>query len=210
MLSALVYALIFIGVTVTLYQLYAVNYAINFDNHKKLSNEDWARLETLKAAAADYQERKDITAFGDTVERTLGETFDKTLALEAFSHESNEAAMALLRRRARLRFGSRLTVRHPLLGTTPLPKRDWRALFISLVILNSLIAQFLGGMSIYTLLYRVETPALEWLNEPVILMVLIFLLVPLNYLIEQLDFYLNDLYRINRLERGTQALEAYS
>ncbi|MCP1316043.1 hypothetical protein BIS12_17090, partial [Halomonas sp. 707D7] len=96
------------------------------------------------------------------------------------------------------------------LNVTRLPRRDWRSLFIGLVILNSLIAQFLGGMSIYTLLYRVETPSLAWLNEPSILMVLIFLLIPLTHAIGRLDFYMNDLYQVGRLERETAAVEAYS
>ncbi|WP_447956574.1 hypothetical protein [Vreelandella sp. EE7] len=209
MLSAIVYALIFIGVTATLYQLYAVNYAINFDNHKKLSMKDRARLESLKAAAERDRESGG-QEFGQAVETALGAEFDKTLAREAFEREDDEAAMALLRRRSQLRFGPRLTARLPLVGRMALPRRDWRPLFIGLVILNSLIAQFLGGMSIYTLLYPVITPSLGWLNEPVILMVLIFLLIPLNYLIGQLDFYLNDLYQLGRLEQKKASSTAYA
>ncbi|MCP1327540.1 hypothetical protein [Halomonas sp. 707D4] len=210
MLSALIYVLIFVGVTATLYQLYAVNYAINFDNHKRLSRDQAERLETLKHAGAEYRASGERAPFEQVVRSTLGEQVETALVREALEHDDEQAIKALLRRRPRLRFGERVTVRHPLLGETRLPRRDWRSLFIGLVILNSLIAQFLGGMSIYTLLYRVETPSLAWLNEPSILMVLIFLLIPLTHAIGRLDFYMNDLYQVGRLERETAAVEAYS
>ncbi|MFG6667652.1 hypothetical protein ACGK9R_11135 [Halomonas sp. HNIBRBA4712] len=207
MLVALVYGLIFVGVTATLYQLYAVNYAINFDNARKLSPSDHAKLERLGAAAGQSGWDKDAQAetFDHAVDATLGEHFDKTLVREAIESGDENAARALLRRHDDLRFGSRVSARIGPLGRAHLPRRDWRALFITLVIVNSLIAQFLGGMSIYTLLYPVQTPALSWLNEPAILMGLIFLLLPVNYLIGQLDFYLNDLYRIGRLTREKSA-----
>ncbi|UYF99642.1 hypothetical protein [Halomonas sp. GD1P12] len=209
MLIALVYGLIFVGVTATLYQLYAVNYAINFDNAQKLSSTNRAKLARLGAAAGQGGQGKDTHAetFDHAVDATLGEHFDKTLAREAIESNDENAARALLRRHDDLRFGSRVSARMGPLGRAHLPRRDWRALFITLVIINSLIAQFLGGMSIYTLLYPVQAPALVWLNEPAILMGLIFLLLPVNHLLGQLDFYLNDLYRIGRLirEKGAKA-----
>ncbi|WNL39267.1 hypothetical protein RN346_01565 [Halomonas sp. PAMB 3232] len=209
MLIALVYGLIFVGVTATLYQLYAVNYAINFDNAQKLSSHNRAKLARLDAAAGQggRGENAQAETFDHAVEATLGEHFDKTLAREAIENDDENAARALLRRHATLRFGTRVSARMGPLGRVHLPKRDWRALFITLVIINSLIAQFLGGMSIYTLLYPVQTPALAWLNEPVILMGLIFLLLPVNHLLGRLDFYLNDLYRIGQLtrEKGAKA-----
>ncbi|MFI0474152.1 hypothetical protein ACGLWX_15665 [Halomonas sp. HMF6819] len=212
MLIALVYGLIFVGVTATLYQLYAVNYAINFDNAQKLSSNNRAKLARLNAAAGQGVRGDDAHAetFDHAVEATLGEHFDKTLAREAIESDDENAARALLRRHNDLHFDTRISARVGPLGRVHLPRRDWRALFITLVIINSLIAQFLGGMSIYTLLYPVQTPALSWFNEPAILMGLIFLLLPVNHLLGQLDFYLNDLYRIGRLAREKRAATRYA
>ncbi|MCP1315658.1 hypothetical protein BIS12_15120, partial [Halomonas sp. 707D7] len=103
MLSALIYVLIFVGVTATLYQLYAVNYAINFDNHKRLSRDQAERLETLKHAGAEYRASGERAPFEQVVRSTLGEQVETALVREALEHDDEQAIKALLRRRPRLR-----------------------------------------------------------------------------------------------------------
>ncbi|MCS2608097.1 hypothetical protein [Halomonas dongshanensis] len=200
MLSAFIYVMIFVGVTVTLYQLYEVNYAINFGNKKKLSPEDAAHYDRLAAEAARSDDGEG-SGFAQAVREIFGADMNPRLVRSALAENEGDTARALLRRKHRITLDQGVCVRHlPFWSSRP-PRWDVRGLLIALVIINSLFGQFLGGMSIYTLLYPITMSGFTWLNDPLALMIAIFALVPLTYAIARLDLYLNDLYRIGRLTR---------
>ncbi|MBZ5487723.1 hypothetical protein HW452_09305 [Halomonas aquamarina] len=197
MLTVFIYFMIFVGVTAALYQVYEVNYNINFANDLKLSDADKAHLDELSQKAEMANAGGDASAFEQAVARIFGPAFDPHIALRAFSEEKlSTYAIPLVRRRKRLEKGREASLRH-------LPTRDIRVLMISLVIVNSMLAQFLGGMSIYTLLYPATSPAFTWLNSPAILMLLTFVLVAISHGISRFDMYRHDLYQIGVLMRQT-------
>lgn len=207
MLSVIIFIMIFVGVTVALYQVYNVNYNINFGNEDKLSAADQQRLEELSAKAASVSSQSAAElGFDHAVKRIFGDQFARQMAKTAFSEEkASTYAIPLLRRRERLVYNGYINVRHLPFWKTRLPQWDVRGLMLTLVIVNCLIAQFLGAMSIYTILYEIATPALFWLNEPLILALLIYALIAITYVISILDMYMNDLYQIGKLARQTSA-----
>lgn len=206
MLTVFIYFMIFIGVTAALYQVYEVNYNINFANDLKLSSGDKERLSELSHKALLAKQAGGSADFDQAVAQTFGPQMDHHMALLAFTEEkAGTYAIPLLRRRGQLDVSGELRVRHLSLCKTRLPTWDARVLMISLVIVNSMLAQFLGGMSIYTLLYPVASPAFTWLNEPVVLMLLTFVLIAISHGISRLDMYLHDLYQIGKLARLTSA-----
>ena len=205
MLTVFIYFMIFVGVTIALYQVYEVNYNINFANDLKLSSANKEHLSELAQKAGVARQTNDVSAFNQAVARILGPELDPELALRAFSEEKQSTyAIPLVRRRERLDFNREISVRHLPFWKTRLPTWDTRVLMISLVIVNSMLAQFLGGMSIYTLLYPFSA-TFAWLNEPVILMLLTFVLIVISHGIFRFDMYLHDLYQIGKLTRQTPA-----
>lgn len=206
MLTVFIYFMIFVGVTTALYQVYEVNYNINFANDLKLSDADKMHLSELIQKAATARQVHDATEFNQAVARIFGPRLDHELALRAFSEEKQSTyAIPLLRRKNRLAFDGEISVRHLSFWKTRLPQWDTRVLMISLVIVNSMLAQFLGGMSIYTLLYPVTSSAFAWLNSPAILMLLTFVLILISHGISRFDMYLHDLYQIGKLARQAPA-----
>lgn len=206
MLTVFIYFMIFVGVTIALYQVYEVNYNINFANDLKLSNADQEHLSELTQKASIARQTSDASAFNQAATRIFGPGLAPELALLAFTEEKpGTYAIPLLRRRQQLDFNEEVSVRHLSFWKARLPKWDIRVLMISLVIVNSMLAQFLGGMSIYTLLYPFSSAAFAWLNEPVVLMLLTFVLIVISHGIFRLDMYLHDLYQIGKLARQTPA-----
>ncbi|MBE0462169.1 MAG: hypothetical protein ACTIDY_01150 [Halomonadaceae bacterium] len=197
MLTVFIYLMIFVGVTAALYQVYEVNYNINFANDLKLSGAEKAHLDELAQKAEGAKAGGDASAFNQAVARIFGPNLDPHLVLRAFSEEKlSTYAIPLVRRRKRLEKGREASLRH-------LPRHNIRVLMISLVIVNSMLAQFLGGMSIFTLLYPATSPAFTWLNSPAILMLLTFVLIAASHGISRFDMYRHDLYQIGELMRQT-------
>ncbi|MBP5979804.1 MAG: hypothetical protein KA748_06335 [Halomonas sp.] len=206
MLTVFIYFMIFVGVTVALYQVYEVNYNINFANDLKLSSIDKEHLSELTQKAGAVRQTHDASTFNQAVTRIFGPRLDPGLALVAFTEEKpGTYAIPLLRRRQQLYFNEEISVHHLSFWKARLPKWDPRVLMISLVIINSMLAQFLGGMSIYTLVYPFSSATFVWLNEPVVLMLLTFVLIVISHGIFRLDMYLHDLYQIGKLARQTPA-----
>lgn len=206
MLTVFIYFMIFVGVTTALYQVYEVNYNINFANDLKLSSANKEHLSELTQKASVARQTNDASAFNQAVARIFGPELDPELALLAFTEEKpGTYAIPLLRRRKQLDFHAEISVRHLPFWSARLPKWDTRVLMISLVIVNSMLAQFLGGMSIYTLLYPFSSAMFAWLNEPVILMLLTFVLIAISHGISRFDMYLHDLYQVGKLARHTSA-----
>lgn len=205
MLIYIVFLIIFTGVTGALYQVYETHYNINVGNDKKLSDTDKRRLKELSAKAITAAQTNASSAFDQAVSNVLGPDFNRDIALAAFAEEeAGRYAIPLLRRKARLRFNGdndEVIVRHLPFWTTQLPRINIRSGLIAWVIVNCFLVQWLGAMSIYTLNYPVSLPWLAWLNEPLVVMLLIYALLFVSFMIAKLDRYMHDLYRLGELFR---------
>ncbi|GEN26480.1 hypothetical protein HVA01_01260 [Halovibrio variabilis] len=205
MLIYIVFLIIFVGVTGALYQVYETHYNINVGNDKKLSNANKSRLKELSAKAITATQTNASSAFDHAVSNALGPEFDRGVALTAFTQaEEGSYAIPLLRRKAQLRFNGdndAVTVRHLPFWQTQLPRINSRAVLVALVIVNCFLVQLLGAMSIYTLNYPVSLPWLAWLNEPLVVMLLIYALLFISFMIAKLDRYMHDLYQLGALFR---------
>lgn len=205
MLIYIIFIVIFVGVTGALYQVYETHYNINVGNDKKLSNTDKSRLKELSAKANAAAQTNAHSAFDHAVSNALGPGFDHGTALTAFTQaEEGSYAIPLLRRQARLNINGDngdVTVRHLPFWKTTLPNINIRAALITLVIVNCFLVQLLGAMSIYTLNYPVSLPWLVWLNEPLLVMLLIYALIFISFIFAKLDRYMHDLYQLGKLFR---------
>lgn len=105
MLIYIVFFMIFVGVTVALYQVYEIHYNINVGNDKKLSNVDKSHLKALSDQAKIATQTFARADFDQAAASTLGPEFNRDIALTAFAEEEEGAyAIPLLRRKARLSF----------------------------------------------------------------------------------------------------------
>ena len=208
MLIYIVFLMIFVGVTVALYQVYEIHYNINVGNDKKLSKADKSHLNTLANQAKVATQTHARTDFDQMAASTLGPGFDRDIALAAFSEgEAGSYAIPLLRRKKRLSFngvregaeGKRIKVRHLPFWKTTLPHINIRAALIALVIVNCFLVQLLAAMTVYTISYPISTPLLAWLNEPLIVMLVIYAFIFMTFLISTLDRYMHDLYQLGEL-----------
>lgn len=200
--------MIFVGVTVALYQVYEIHYNINFGNDKKLSTADKSHLLVLSKQAKTATQPHARAAFDQAAASTLGPDFNRDIALAAFAEEEEgRYAIPLLRRKKRLSFNgvregaerSRIKVRHLAFWKTTLPNFNIRAALITLVIFNCFLVQLLAAMSIYTISYPVSTPLLSWLNDPLLVMLVIYAFIFISLLISKFDRYMHDLYQLGKL-----------
>ncbi len=212
MLIYFVFLMIFVGVTIALYQVYEIHYNINVGNDKKLSNADKSHLKALSEQAKIATQTQGRADFDRAATSTLGADFNRDIALTAFAEEEEgRYAIPLLRRKAQLRFNgesgvnkrisnmSRIKVQHlPFLKTT-LPRINIRAALITLVILNCFLVQLLAAMSVYTISYPVSIAWLAWLNDPWAVMLLIYAFIFTSLLISTFDRYMHDLYQLGKL-----------
>ncbi|MBS3669722.1 hypothetical protein KGA68_17490 [Halomonas boliviensis] len=208
MLIYFVFFMIFVGVTVALYQVYDIHYNINIGNDKKLSKADKSRLKVLSEQAKTAQQNHAWADFEQSAANVFGPEFNRDIALAAFSEEeAGSYAIPLLRRKKRLSFnGVRegaesncIKVHHLPFWKTTLPRTNIRAALIILVILNCFLVQLLAAMSVYTLGYPVSTPWLAWLNDPMAVMLLIYAFIFASLLITKFDRYMHDLYQLGKL-----------
>ncbi|OJA05819.1 hypothetical protein [Halomonas sp. QHL1] len=208
MLIYIVFLMIFVGVTVALYQVYEIHYNINVGNDKKLSKADKGRLKTLSDQAKTAQQNHAWADFDQMATTALGPDFNRDIALVAFAEEeAGSYAIPLLRRKRRLSFNgdtegakrSRITVRHLPFWKTTLPNVNIRAALIALVIVNCFLVQLLAAMTIYTISYPISTPLLAWLNEPLIVMLVIYAFIFMSLLVSKFDRYMHDLYQLGKL-----------
>ncbi|MGP9550831.1 MULTISPECIES: hypothetical protein [unclassified Halomonas] len=208
MLVFVIFLMIFVGVTFALYQVYETHFNINFGNEKKLSSTDFSHLNELSDSAQTATLTSEWSGFDQAVTNILGPGFSRDIVREAFATEKESTyAIPLVRRKNRLALGSdrgdvssgHVSVRHLPCLKTNLPKVDARGLLITLIIFNCFLVQLLGAMSIYTLGYAVSMPLLVWLNEPLIVMLVIYALIFMTYVIAKLDMYMHDLYQLGKL-----------
>jgi len=138
----------------------------------------------------------------------LGAEFNRDIALAAFSEEeAGSYAIPLLRRKKRLSFNGvregaerqRIEVRHLPFWKTTLPHINIRAALIALVIVNCFLVQLLAAMTVYTISYPISTPFLAWLNDPLIIMLVIYAFIFMSLLVSKFDRYMHDLYQLGKL-----------
>ena len=208
MLIYIVFFMIFVGVTVALYQVYEIHYNINVGNDKKLSKADKNRLKTLSDQAKTTQQNHAWADFDQVAANALGPEFNRDIALAAFSEEeAGSYAIPLLRRKKRLSFNGvregaerqRIEVRHLPFWKTTLPHINIRAALITLVIVNCFMVQLLAAMTIYMISYPISTPLLAWLNEPLSVMLVIYAFIFMSLLVSKFDRYMHDLYQLGKL-----------
>ncbi len=207
MLIYIVFFMIFVGVTIALYQVYEIHYNINVGNDKKLSKADKSHLKALSDQAKTATQTHARSDFDQAAANTLSPNLNRDIALKAFAEEEKGVyAIPLLRRKARLRFNgdsraniNSVKVRHLPFWKTTLPHINIRAALITLVIVNCFLVQLLGAMSIYTLNYEISSSLLIWLNDPLVVVLVIYTLIFITYIISKFDRYMHDLYQLGKL-----------
>ncbi|MDH4573825.1 hypothetical protein [Salinicola acroporae] len=201
MLSVLTFFLIFLGVAVSVYQVYDIYYAQNFEDDERQASRE-TPLGQLSRHAERYAATGESQRLLDTASRFFGAHLNPHLVLSAAKLPNAPRYLgALLRRRRRILANGQPRVRHFLAWKTDLPRKDSRPLLLSLVLVNCLVVMFLGGLSLYTVVYRVSLDSLAWANSDWILMLLIYLVIVMTHGISRLDGYLHDLYLIGALNR---------
>ncbi|WP_275285902.1 hypothetical protein [Halomonas elongata] len=208
MMIYVAFFLIFVGVTFALYQVYSVHYAINFEDEEERPEQVNQALKTLADEAKGCADGEPSLGFVQAVRRIFGDGFDARLVLAAVASGSQKAfAEPLLRRKGRVETVGELTIAHlPFWKTRP-PVHYRRGPVLVFIMVCSLLALFWGGMSIFTVAYPVAVPALAWANNLFVLTVLVYASALLAYGASKLDFYMNDIQQIGRLNRRLNAGE---
>jgi hypothetical protein len=199
MLSILIFFLIYAGVSITVYQLYDIYHSQNFADEEKRARIGGQEIEDLAHQAKEYRETGSSTGFIKGVKAFFGSDFDPRIALAAFSQgDKLPNVEPLLRRKSNITCNGKIRIRHPFGIKTNPPSKDSRGIAIALIIINCLLALFLGGLSVYSIGY--DVPA-AWMHDESILMLLIYALILFTHLIARADNYLSDLYQIGKLNR---------
>ena len=208
MLVFVIFLMIFVGVTFALYQVYETHFNINFGNEKSCHLLILATSMSFQTAHKPPPSRVSGQVLIRQSPTSWGLVSVEISCAEAFATEKESTyAIPLVRRKNRLALGSdrgdvssgHVSVRHLPCLKTNLPKVDALGLLITLIIFNCFLVQLLGAMSIYTLGYAVSMPLLVWLNEPLIVMLVIYALIFMTYVIAKLDMYMHDLYQLGKL-----------
>lgn len=199
MLSILIFFLIYAGVSIAVYQLYDIYHSQNFADEEKRARAGKQELEDLALKAKTYRETGASAGFVQGVNAFFGSGFDPRVALAAFSPSDELPNVEpLLRRKNNIICNGKIRIRHAFGLKTRPPTKDTRGMAIAVIIINCLLALFLGGLSVYSIGY--DVPA-AWMNDEATLMVLIYALILFTHLIAKLDNYMNDLYQIGKLNR---------
>lgn len=208
MLSALLFFMIFIGVTISVLQIYNFHYNLNFGVKGKKSHAEEKRLSDLSIKAQEYSETGASPGFIQAAKGVFGRDFDHRIVLAAFSGGREETyAEPLLRRKSNVVCNGKLKILHlPFWRTNP-PKKDIRGVLLKVVFINCLLALFFGGLSVYTIAYEVSAGRLSWFNNEFILMLIIYALVLLTYVVSKFDIYMHDIYMIGKL--GNPCIENF-
>ena len=209
MLTALIFLMILVGVTVSWYQIYQMHFNINTYDSVKLTGQKNRQFEKLSVNEKRAVENQDTSLLDEAAVDIFGNDFNVAALRIAFSKEGQETyGVPLLRRKRGLVLNSssekatgRVSARHTPGFKTGLPSINLRSFFMVAVIANGGLIQLLAAMSIYTIHYEVSVSMLAWINQPVMIMSTIFFIVLLNYLISKIDAYLHDLYQVEKLNR---------
>ncbi|MGM8932015.1 hypothetical protein [Salinicola halophyticus] len=201
MLNITMLFLIFVGVAISVYQVYDIYYAQNFEDDERQASND-SDLSRLSTQAEQYKTTGETHGLLELSGRLFGARFDRHLVLSAASRpQASPYLAALLRRQRHILSNGRVMVRHALSWKTRLPASDSRAVLLTIVLVNCLIVMFFGGLSLYTIAYQVSVESLKWMNSEWVLMLLIYAVILLTHAVSKLDAYLHDLYLIGTLAR---------
>lgn len=200
MLSIATFVLIYLGVCIAIYQLYDIYCAQSFGDARRLSGIEDEALRDLSRHARQYARTGESAGFAASVDALFGKDLDPRVVLAAFSEgKADLDAAPLLRRRHNIVCNGAISIRHlPFWKTAP-PGKSLRGPLLVLIIVNTLLAIFLGGLSVYTIGYEISWPTLAWANSAPLLMLLVYALILVTHLIARLDTYLHDIYRIGQL-----------
>ncbi|MFD2438239.1 hypothetical protein [Modicisalibacter luteus] len=100
MLSFFIFFMIFVGVTIALYQVYDVHYNLNFDDEEQRPRALSKELEILSEKANEYAETGSSPGFIQAVNRIFGNGFDYRIVLAALTGDRRQKyAEPLLRRK---------------------------------------------------------------------------------------------------------------
>lgn len=201
-MSMLIFFMIFVGVTISVYQIYDFHYNLNFGVKGKRPRGDNKDLRDLSLMAKESSETGASPSFIQAVENVFGCGLDHRIILTAFSEGKEEIyAEPLLRRKSNIVCNGKIQILHlPFWKTNP-PTKEIRGLLLKIVLINCLLALFFGGLSVYTIAYEIPTDFLSWVNNELILMLAIFLLVLLTYVASKFDIYMHDIYMIGKLNK---------
>lgn len=178
-------ALIFAGVAFSVYQVYDIYYSQNFGDAEKRAEAGSAPGE---APAANENHLK----------RLLGEALAAAAMKDPVLSANPEP---LLRRRGSILLAGRIRIRYlPFWIGDPIA-RDYRQPLLLVVLFNCLLAMFLGGLSLYTMTYRVPGETFAWMNDEVVILAILAVVVLSTHALSKLDLYLHDIYQIGRLNR---------
>lgn len=202
MLEFSILFLIYAGVAVSIYQLYDI-YCNQSQSIEEEDNETHAMRKDLKGLslqAEEYSRTGSSSGFMQAVKDIYGRDFDPRLVLAAFSTEKSQYnAEALLRRKNNVLVNGKIKIRHlPFWKTNP-PMTDIRGPLLTIIIINSLLVLFLGGLGVYTMAYEVSVTYLAWANSGLVLMLMIYSLILLTHILSKFDGYMHDIYRIGQL-----------
>lgn len=200
MVNLVIYALILVGITLALYQFYAIYDYQNFGDDERRAEDDMAPLRELLTSARHYSRTGEAAAFEQALQRVFGDRLDRRIAEAAFCGDSIAIRPEpLLRRQSRIHFDGSIRIKLLPGWVIRPPTVDMRGLLLMVVSANCLLILFFGGLSIYSIGYRIELPVLAWANQAWILMVLIYLLIGITQLVARFDLYMHDLYEIGQL-----------
>lgn len=187
--TIVILVLIFAGVAFSVYQVYDVYYVQNFGDDEKQAEKEAYDM-------ASTSERLEMN------ERKLEKIFCREIVAAAMKDSAlSRNPEPLLRRKGSVIFDERIKIRYlPFWIAKPIT-RNWREFFLIIVLVNCLVAMFLGGLSLYTVAYKVPGDTFSWMNNHVVALVLLMIVILLTHGIAKLDVYLHDLYRIGCLNR---------
>lgn len=185
--TILVLAAIFVGVVFSVYQVYDIYYLQNFGDDEKQAQREASSEVSVEERLANNC-------------RKLSEVLPEEIVAAAMKDGAlSRNPEPLLRRCQTLHYDHGVKVRYFSLWTAKPASKNWRKPFLVIVLINCLIAMFLGGLSLYTVAYQVPGESLAWMNNHLIILVLLVLVVLITHVIAKLDAYLHDLYQIARL-----------
>ncbi|MDW5377901.1 hypothetical protein R6258_13300 [Halomonas sp. HP20-15] len=210
MLELSILFLIYVGVALSIYQLYDI-YCNQSQSIEEEDEKTHARRQVLKSLAlkADEHARTgESSGFIQAVKAIYGPDIDPRMVLTAFSAEKpQDKAEALLRRKNNIVVNGRIKILHLSFWKTNPPAVDIRGTLLTVIIFNSLAVLFLGGLSVYTIAYEVSIDYLTWANSSLVLMLLVYSLIVLTHLLAKFDMYMHDIHQIGQLNASFSSQE---
>ncbi|WP_251976595.1 hypothetical protein [Salinicola avicenniae] len=187
MQTVVVLALIFAGVAFAVYQVYDIYYSQNFGDAEK-------RAESSSASG------ESASAHENHLRQLLGEQL-ASAAMNDPALSANPEPLVRRRRTILLAGANEVRIRYLPFWTGKPVSRDYRQPLLIVVLCNCLLAMFLGGLSLYTMTYRVPGEAFAWMNDETVILAILAVVVFATHVLSKLDLFLHDIYQIGQLNR---------